>query len=389
MRCRLLETTYPQLAVTLFQFRPAWFEQLLLRIGGIPHVVVNSSYAATEATGSLPYLRVLKNPNPILVGRHQPDQKERPHNCILKYLQSRPDWKVDELSESQQSQAALLETLIQSQLNPMLEVLRCQDNQAWDNVYRPQHVQAGSAQQKFWLVGSWFQSWSVRVVSRQQHSGKWTLEQAKAIAKPAYSKLETLLATPNALLLNTTKPSVVDALLWAHLADALCDVYLVTILADFPNLVRFFQDLYNKYFQLGDSPDEIEAWNWEQNQQNAFQHLPLERRATEKMVPFKSALELMQFMSVHTLSDTLATTKLARSKEIRPAGKPPSTWYRWCMGGELYPPPPPLAKATPESASEPQAKWKTEQRQNDELWLSGVLTVTSFALLYALQQNGE
>ncbi|KAI2495587.1 hypothetical protein MHU86_18946 [Fragilaria crotonensis] len=62
------ETPQTQPKLTLVQFRPAWFENLVLRMAGISHTVINSKYAATEATGPLPYLRH----GTALVGRHHP-----------------------------------------------------------------------------------------------------------------------------------------------------------------------------------------------------------------------------------------------------------------------------------------------------------------------------
>ena len=62
----------------LKQHRIAWYEQLVLRMNFIPHVVENSSYVACESTGALPYLLDLSssvsngNGKPVLIGRTQP-----------------------------------------------------------------------------------------------------------------------------------------------------------------------------------------------------------------------------------------------------------------------------------------------------------------------------
>ena len=50
---QLLSARYPQVQITLTQFRPAWFEQMLMRVAGIPHIVLNSKHISNEATGQL------------------------------------------------------------------------------------------------------------------------------------------------------------------------------------------------------------------------------------------------------------------------------------------------------------------------------------------------
>ena len=52
-------TEHPPQPIRLVQYRPAWLEQLALRISGLPHVVINSPYAVTEGTGPLPFLQDL------------------------------------------------------------------------------------------------------------------------------------------------------------------------------------------------------------------------------------------------------------------------------------------------------------------------------------------
>ncbi len=73
----------------LTQYRVAWFEQIVLRMCRIPHLVGNSGYVASESTGALPHLLdlhwngeinndaignvgVLRSNIPVLVGRHHP-----------------------------------------------------------------------------------------------------------------------------------------------------------------------------------------------------------------------------------------------------------------------------------------------------------------------------
>ena len=55
----------------------------------------------------------------------------------------------------------------------------------------------------------------------------------------------------HAYVLGTDDPTHVDALLFAHLAEALCDVHLVLVLARRPVLVRYFGAIYDRYFGPG------------------------------------------------------------------------------------------------------------------------------------------
>lgn len=90
----LLATPHPQLPLILTQFRPAWVEQILLRMARVPHIVVNSNHVSHEATGPLPFLRDHREPSqpPILVGRHHPSNIASPNpiaqNHIVEYLKT-------------------------------------------------------------------------------------------------------------------------------------------------------------------------------------------------------------------------------------------------------------------------------------------------------------
>jgi glutathione S-transferase len=396
-----LATVHPQLPVTLFQFRPAWAEQLVLKIAKIPYVVINSRYAATESTGSLPYLRDLSNTNsnraPALVGKYQPSGKGPSEtNAILEYLhKSSHSVNLDGAfnTPQQAAQSHLLANLIRNELGPMLDALRFEDTDAWEQIYRPQYLDASRGRHGcdgpgFFAVGSWWQTWSIRAVARKALLAKgWTLDRAKTTARPSYATLETFLENQT-YLLGTPTPSTVDCMLFEHLAEALCNVHLVIILADFPKLVQFFQTLYETHFGLADD-NEWSKWNRQENLVNAFQTLPIEtKQGGTSDRPFKNALELMQSLSVHqhNLQEVLVVMKQKRDQETRPIPiKECSTLYRWRMGDDL------MAKSskteednnktkdeTDETTTQqsPQEKWRKDQKYSDEVWISAVFVVS-------------
>jgi len=380
--------------LTLVQHRPAWFEQLVMRFAGVPHIVVNSSYAATEATGPLPFLRDIPSSQPCaLVGRHTPGSTNNNKNCILDYLHTEGYVSLDEsLSPSQKSLSKAYTALIQSQLEPAVVSLRFGDSRAWDQVYRQQYIQASYNGKRGFMppLGSYFQAWSVRNVALKQLHKLWSVEECMEIAREAYQSLETQLEGNN-YLLHTEKPTVVDALLWAHLADALCDVHLVTLLADFPNLVKYFQRVYDQNFRL-DTDAEWKIWNQEQNLASPFQQLPIEEAYSNEPSTFHDALQLMQSFSVHThdLQEVLIVAKEKRLQDskIRRVPLQQSTLYRWRMGGAIRPSKKEKADAS-EQETPQQEQFRKAHKQNDELWLSAVLAVTVVAVFFGTTTRSE
>jgi hypothetical protein len=367
---------YPQLPVTLFQYRPAWFEQLVLHLAKIPHIVVNSPYPATEATGPLPCLRE----KCVLVGRQNPVAEESSNNHfndILEYLRTREGWSVDgELKGdiSLQNRAHLFQSLVLHQLTPALHVLRFLDPDAWQQVYRPQYVQA-SRGGSLLPFGAWFHAWSQRVVASKMLSRTWTIGKAKTVVKEAYAVLDLELKTTSTYLLGTVQPTTVDALLWAHISEALCDVHLVTILADYPHLVKFFQSIYQTYFRVI-SDEDWRTWNMRQNTSNPFQHIPLEPQELATST-YHNAFELMQSLSIHQhdLQESLILTRETRASEIKPTPKRKYTFHRWRLGDDL-------SSSSPNEESPAHKKWREEHKSHDELWISCVLGITALAIIF-------
>lgn len=274
-------TPLSNVEITLFQYRPAWFEQLVLRMAGIAFVVQNSTYGATESTGPLPFLRDLRPEYPpVLVGRKQTSvDRSTVGSSIVDYLvrsrQIQPDLMGGSADKDEKERFHLYANLLTTSLQSALLILCYDDDDAWRQVYRRQCVHASSAKQQ-WVSGLWYTAWSDHVVTQHQLGPtRLTLPQALTEARRCYELFDARLSE-NQYLLGGSQPTVVDALLFDHLANAFCNVHLVTVLPDFGSLAKFFDSLYNKYFASGH--EEWMVWNRAQNQTNSFLHFPpLER----------------------------------------------------------------------------------------------------------------
>jgi hypothetical protein len=169
---------HPECHVRLFQYRPAWFEQLVLRVSKIPHVVINSPYAVTEVTGPLPFLQDFdggspshdtKDSPPAMVGRHQIIAESNAQNSILDYLKLHRGVDLDSIldNENHIQQSATFMAIIRDTLTPCLVALRYEaDPIAWDQIYRLQCISATSGSSTSWasrpILAMW-QAWSERV----------------------------------------------------------------------------------------------------------------------------------------------------------------------------------------------------------------------------------
>lgn len=417
--------------LTLVQYRPAWLEQFVLRIGGVPHVVVNSSFSSCESTGSLPYLKDVKPktklPYPILVGRRQPriraklagipgvdpedEDKQKynttttavrdPDNDILNYLKIELNIDLDASlanNKSLQTRSATLCLLITTKLRHCLMILRYEDRDAWEQVYWKQCLDCsrngGSSieskrdnYRRLPTMRGLFQAWSERLLARKQ---LWSspqspsVDQAKLEAQAAYQLLEQQLKerdNDQHYLLNMPHATLVDALLFDHLAEALCDVHLVVLLADFPLLVQYFQHIHKTYFATTTAGNESEwqVWNQYQNQCNAFQQVPLENtskvtypRISSDGQQFNHALQLMQTLSVRedNLLEVLQTAKAARQEQKG-------------LNSNNNPQP------TSEEPEEPSAVEvaRREHERSDQYWVTIVGAAAILVAIVSLQQE--
>lgn len=420
---------------------------MVLRIANIPHVVVNSSYSCTEATGPLPILRDLPlndngNKLPVLVGRSHPkttiasnssDGKREEDmskisslNSILDYLKSQRDVDLDShlpntsTGAEQRLLSKLFIHMINTRLHKCLMVLRYEDRNAWLQVYRNQCLHASRTATTSYDTNEYattskrnnplfptmrglLQAWSERVMARKSlhlgggSSSSMSVEEAKAEARHCYEMLEEQLgkykfvlyddASLPFYLLGTTQPTWVDALLWDHLAEAMCDLHLVLILSDFPILVKWFQQIYERYFgssikkKSTDTPPKLDwkIWNIYENQINPFQQIPFDKdfggkkKAKEEFKKFKHALELMQSLSVHD-HDLVEVLKVGKEARIQgdtllyQRQQPSSTTSK-------------DANMKKGSTSEPTAleKARRQQQHNDQIWVSGIVGVLILA----------
>jgi hypothetical protein len=422
----LLTTPHPQLPIVLTQHRPAWLEQMVLQMARIPYIVLNSTHISNEATGQLPYLidyhqqgTSQRNGSggeqastlPVLVGRFHPTNLPRAvggnQNSILLYLTEyrMVDLDADALkSEHQRGLSQAFLNMIQSELGTILFYLRYEDHDAWEQVYRKQYIQASlppvaqvAPENTSWILQlrGRFQASMERAVQRRrlvEYSRGQSVERAVGQARMAYESLERQLEAvmlssgPNQqiFLLGTDCPALVDAALWAHLADALCDLHLVVVLASFPRLVQYFLDLYQTYFSPAGSGlvDTWEEWNERQNMSNAFQKIPVLRQPTRmahKPSTFIDAIDLMQHLSLQKqdLQEVLGTVKAKRDSEPWPTASKPTEklLYRWRMGEALE-------RRHPEKEENPlRKKLLRDQIRNDQMWISGVAGVSVVALL--------
>lgn len=392
----IFATAYPVVPITLFQYRPAWREQLALTVCNLPYTVVNTTHAVTEATGQLPALRELQpNLPPVLTGRTHVDGT--PGNAIMDYLAKERGIDLDtHLRGSKEllADSKLYTNLIQKTLEPALCALRYQDWEAWGQVYRPQclHASTGISECSFWSrLPGWWQAWSERIHNKSTLSLEMrslNSEQVVQQVLEAYKVLEEQLQSQQATvkgdsyLLGTPKPQKVDLLLWDHLMQALTDVHLIVILADFPALCRYVQRIWDRYFTCPTAIKvaEWQTWNAQENARNAFSQLPmLPKDVSEENPSFRNAVQLMEQLSVqtHDLHESLTLAKGVRSTkdEMRPKYRPFHTWHRWRMGDQMHP-----VREKPQERGDATAardeEMKKEFKRNDEVWMTGVAAVS-------------
>jgi Outer mitochondrial membrane transport complex protein/Glutathione S-transferase, C-terminal domain len=423
-----VEVDDPSISIVLTQYRPAWLEQMVLKFANIKYIVVNSTYHCHEATGPLPYLRDESASKTVLVGRHHPTNlvdvdvdtngdSETPSNgssscsihdnSIVAYLQQYRNVDLDaHLTEPRKGQAHAYLQIIQTELQPLILFLRYEDQDAWEQVYRKQYIRASCPKQKgdgssnadiTWMLQlrGRFQAMMERSVERRRlleiSRRTATVEQAIGRARKAYQALERQLVTiqsneKKVYLLGTDRPALVDAALWAHLAEALGDIHLVVVLASFPNLMQYFQDMYHQYFGTKRRKPKAsicwEAWNERQNLGNAFQQIPiLSKNQMAKHGAFKDAIDLMQNLSLQKqeLNEVLAAVKAKRDEEPwpKPRKASESLLYRWAMGEDID-----KSAQTSEKDENPlRKKLLRDQVRNDQKWISGVACVSVVAIL--------
>ena len=419
-------TDHPPESIRLIQYRPAWLEQLALRIAGIPHVVVNSHYAVMEAVGPLPCLQDLANHPPAMVARRLNPPISKTDNAILDYLKQSHGFDLDQhLPPDQHHQAFSYRTLIHQTIEPCSKVLQFTDDEAvWSQITRQRCIQAGSSSSSSSnAVGrsvssflAFLQARSERIHELGRLSAEHralSTEEAIQRIRACYQVFESILSlsssadkndtTTPSYLCRTATPCFVDVLLWDHLMYALTDIHLVVVLAGYPALIGFVANIWEEYFarkkaspSLQQPSNDWKMWNVNQNELNAFCNIPslVESKTknikkSNKVIHFQHAIDLMEHLFVRdrNLGESLQVAKEARSLQddaARRKGRmiPFQTWHRWRMGGTLYP----LkddgkSSNTKDPASEQERKLRKEYQKNDEMWMATVATATTIAFL--------
>lgn len=421
---QLLSTPYPKVEIVLTQHRPAWFEQMLMRVAGIPHIVLNSNHISNEATGQLPYLRdCIPSKPPVLVGRNHPSNIKKSenliNNSILSYLQNYRNVDLDEqaglFTDQQRGLSRCFQYMIHLELSKILMHLRFDDSDAWEQVYREQYVGASNSESSkksgqdsvknnwFIEIRGRFQASMERHIERNRLLGNGYDGQQNSIsqllwrANEAYSAIDRQLLciikeqdemnSQKKYLLGTETPALVDVLLWDHLANALCNVHMVVLLASYPRLVKYFKDMYETYFSSNEGKSDAGSawrdWNEQQNLCNSFQKIPtLDNCNLTQCNLIKDAVDLMQKSSLQkqNLQEVLETVKAIRAEEHRSKPRDVQSFllYRWCMG-DTSGKEGPVAENTQENPL--RKKLLRDQARSDQLWISGIFGISAVAVI--------
>ena len=421
---------HPDCSIRLFQYRPAWLEQLVLRVCKIPHVVINSPYAVTEVTGPLPYLQdfdggsrdtIKDSPPPAMVGRYQiiDEGGNAQNNSIYEYLKLHRGVDLDSIlmdDEQQIQKSATFVAILRDTLGPCLMALRYNaDRNAWDQIYRSQCISAtcGSSNNNNWMcrpiLGMW-QAWSERVhyisnltLSQRQQTKETIIETARR----AYAIFEHQLKANQSAglkkqyLLNTDKPTLIDCLLWDHIMQALVDIHLVILLADFPALLNFTQTIWDQYsfgtiieqdditvVQKGSSSSLLWIWNMEENAMNAFARIPLLPESKQQLKndsADSTGIDLIhKFSTLQTdLRKSLEFAKQQRSSttsyQLYNRSQTWATWHRWRMGGGFLPPN--KKRISSHDSTSVEESSRRQYQRNDEIWMMSVVATTVIAMV--------
>lgn len=391
------------ISLRLYQFRPSFQEQLVLRITKTPHLVFNSSYACTETTGALPYLLDLNSK--AMIGKRNPGDINGA-SSIVSYLMKSKVWH-EKLDREQENNSHLFTCMIESKLNVYVRLLRYGDSVLWNDVYREQSISANlqpNAEAKgplrFFNPISSFQAWSERVVCLQKlcfsndHLFTETEVNVDAVlkeAKKCYQTLDNAIESGRGYLLGTGHLTLVDTALFQHLTESMGDIHLVRILAEYKHLISFFQTTYETYF--GKSFLANKAWvsnNNNVNNANQFNRIPMDHKIgkTSKFSDeYKAAIQIMQSIAIHCfdLKEVLTNTSIEREredKEMRSESKAGEVLKRVRMGGELH--------EMKDDSENGENKMKEEMKnrlmklkRQDELWISSVVGVTVLGFLFA------
>mmetsp|Transcript_3054 Transcript_3054/g.4642 ORF Transcript_3054/g.4642 Transcript_3054/m.4642 type:complete len:365 (+) Transcript_3054:134-1228(+) len=225
--------------VTLTQFQPAWKEQAYLRFSGIPYKLINSKFYGCHASGFYPQLF---DGHFVL-----PKDEIMPHLI---------DKRVDidkELTKTQLFESKAIKALVEEVLDPLLLALKwsSKDHIVKETVVRPMKKVLPNL---FSMISPSLDEYRSMKICKVRNLNQLTIEQLLEKADEYYGALEIRL-DDNSEFLFGGNPSSVDAVLFGHLANALVDFHLITLLPKFLFLTRFFNNIVDQYFS--DSPPLI------------------------------------------------------------------------------------------------------------------------------------
>ncbi|CAM9223541.1 unnamed protein product [Chrysoparadoxa australica] len=219
------------MAPTLTQFRPAWKEQAFLRFAGLEHRLVNSKFPSSYTTGSYPSLTDAHNMVPA--------------EAILSHIKNKLHDLDENLTEEEQAEVMAYQSVVQQQLDPLLRSMRHFPDE--------QIKQATLAPMKKVLpfplniLVPWVERSAVRKEGVERGLGDASLNNLVQRARECYRCLDTRLGTTSQFFFGPT-PVSLDAVVFGHVAEAMADITLVTVLPSYSNLMRHFRLVCEQYF---------------------------------------------------------------------------------------------------------------------------------------------
>lgn len=422
------------LLITLTQHRVAWLEQLVLRIKGIPHVVLNSPYSSCEATGPLPFIQGYdKNlKHCFLVGRTHPTNT-RNESCdyptipssspgcsssdILLFLRVEHNIDLDcdlvmddgdssstgpslvsKLTVSQCSDRLAYFSLIQEDLHPTFQAIQFCDEMSYNTCYLPTSKQimktmttktCTNKDNKYFFnlisvlyhplhyLQSFFQRakavsyiqsrysshfWKNNILFTKKTCGQQQVHFLAAIShiNDIYSILNNRLKMNSTLqveedgdggrgrqqqqpwfLLGTLYPTNVDAVLFAHLAEALTDVHVLPILSQYETLMDFFQIIFHTYFgpnyrfPLTATNEEVDKDCLEElvKRNNATNY----QNASGTHVYNSIQVDVASILRLHLDKNSLWDAAVVQQQQYDHFYGGGETIHRWLMDGGIFP----------------------------------------------------
>jgi hypothetical protein len=260
--------------LTLVQFRPAWALQLALRAAGVDHVVVNASYAVTEATGPLPYVRdgralVGSRDDAMwhyLLAAHETTTTPR-IRLSTRHRTSHVQVAAAARTEEPLSVQLLLDLVTQTLEGHVLVVLRYQDAHAWQTTERPRSLRAVHGN---WFFGHWH-VWAERLAAVASLPTRHTPAVVADVlrqATRAYAFLEQALQSSPQIFLDE-QFSRLGLALFQHLLHAMGNVHLAPLLARYPGLVAYAQRIWEHYFDGAHAAAKLSPRNQANQEVNA------------------------------------------------------------------------------------------------------------------------